>query len=152
MKHSTRYLPVQTTCEINLVNQKGIPGKRVLATSRALYSCCSERYSLLIKRNLKIGVSNNCCSKINFLEIIFMNSEKLICVNRRHTPIRKLYCTLLKRAGYETVDFEEGKPAIEWLSVNPQEHIIWTSSMPDMNGTDLYYQMRQLKFIRQLRL
>jgi len=73
-----------------------------------------------------------------------MNAEKLICVIEDNTPIRKLYCTLLKRAGYETVDFEEGKPAIEWLSTNPARAIIMDILLPDMNGTDLYYQVRQI--------
>ncbi len=74
-----------------------------------------------------------------------MNAEKLICVIEDNTPIRKLYCTLLKRAGYETVDFEEGKPAIEWLSVNSARAIIMDILLPDMNGTDLYYQVRQIE-------
>lgn len=73
-----------------------------------------------------------------------MSNEKLICVIEDNTPIRKLYCTLLKRAGYETMDFEEGKPAIEWLASNPVRAIIMDILLPDMNGTELFHQVRQL--------
>lgn len=77
-----------------------------------------------------------------------MNNEKLICVIEDNTPIRKLYCTLLKRAGYETMDFEEGKPAIEWLATNPVRAIIMDILLPDMNGTELFEQVRLLDLHR----
>ncbi len=66
-----------------------------------------------------------------------MEVNKLICVIEDNTPIRKLFCTLLKKSGYETVDFDDGKSALAYLSASSPKAIIMDILLPDINGTDL---------------
>lgn len=74
-----------------------------------------------------------------------MSSEmKPICVIEDNTPIRRLFCTILKKAGYETVDFADGFSAVEWLKENQISGIIMDILLPDLNGTELISMVRDL--------
>lgn len=71
-----------------------------------------------------------------------MSTEMPICVIEDNTPIRKLFCTILKKAGFSTVDFADGKSALEWLDQNKPLAVIVDILLPDMNGTELHDQFR----------
>ena len=47
-----------------------------------------------------------------------MAETNTICVIEDNISIRKLYRILLKKAGYEVIEFDEGEPALEWLKEN----------------------------------
>lgn len=72
-----------------------------------------------------------------------MNLENCICVIEDNVPIRKLFCTLLKRAGYETMDFDDGTSSSEWLKTNKVKAIIMDILLPDINGTELIKIVRE---------
>ena len=40
--------------------------------------------------------------------------EDTICIIEDNTPIRKLFATLLKKSGYNAIDFASGSSALEW--------------------------------------
>jgi len=67
-----------------------------------------------------------------------------ICVIEDNNPIRRLFCTLLKKNGLETVDFSNGTDAIEWLKNNQPELMIIDILLPDMNGSDILQFARAL--------
>jgi CheY-like chemotaxis protein len=71
--------------------------------------------------------------------------EKLICVIEDNTPIRKLYCTLLKKSGLITVDFGNAATALEWLSTNKPDCIIVDIQLPDKSGTEILKIIRESK-------
>lgn len=67
-----------------------------------------------------------------------------ICVVEDNNSIRKLFCTLLKKAGYQTVDFANGNSALQWLHSNQTQAIILDILLPDLNGTDVLKEIRNL--------
>jgi len=67
-----------------------------------------------------------------------------VCVIEDNTPIRRLFCTILKKAGYETMDFADGMSAIEWLKTNSTSGIIMDILLPDLNGTELISMVRDM--------
>ena len=73
-----------------------------------------------------------------------MSSAQTICVIEDNTPIRRLFCTILKKAGYETVDFSDGYSAIEWIKENKVSGIIMDILLPDLNGTELISMVRDM--------
>ncbi len=70
--------------------------------------------------------------------------ENTICVVEDNLPIRKLFCTLLKKSGYEVSDFGDGKTALEWLKNNRPILLLCDILLPDMNGGEI------MKFVREL--
>ena len=76
-----------------------------------------------------------------------MNSiENPICVIEDNTPIRKLFCTLLKKAGFTTIDFPDGTSSVNWLRSNNHPHaVIVDILLPDINGTEVLKVIRELK-------
>lgn len=68
-----------------------------------------------------------------------------ICVVEDNLPIRKLYCTLLKKYGFQTVDFPDGKQTIDWLKNNEPDCLLVDILLPDMNGTDILHFIRTKK-------
>ncbi len=73
-----------------------------------------------------------------------MDSSKLICVIEDNTPIRKLFCTLLRKSGYNTIDFEDGSSALEWMKDNHPNLILMDILLPDLNGTELIGLVRAI--------
>ncbi len=72
-------------------------------------------------------------------------TDKPICVIEDNKAIRKLFCTLLKKSGYETVDFEFADPAIEWIQTNKPQAMIIDILLPGKkNGTDVLDALRNL--------
>lgn len=67
---------------------------------------------------------------------------KRICVIEDSTPITKLFCTLLRKSGFEAFDFEDGVSSVEWLNGNTADIIIMDILLPDINGTELLKTVR----------
>lgn len=49
--------------------------------------------------------------------------SQLICVIEDNVPIRKLFCTLLKKVS-ETADFGDGTGGLNWLKQNKPDLLI----------------------------
>ena len=72
-------------------------------------------------------------------------SDKPICVIEDNRAIRKLFCTLLKKSGYNTVDFEFADTTIEWLQDNKPQAMIIDILLPGKkSGTDILSALRSL--------
>lgn len=69
--------------------------------------------------------------------------DNTICIIEDNTPIRKLFSTLLKRDGFQVVDFGDGATALAWLNDNMPNVMLCDILLPDMNGSDI------LSFVRQ---
>ncbi|MFC2130085.1 response regulator [Bacteroidota bacterium] len=69
--------------------------------------------------------------------------SKTICVIEDNMPIRKLLTTILKRSGFETIDFGDGTTAIEWLKSNTPYALLVDYVLPDLDGGAI------IEFIRQ---
>ncbi len=67
-----------------------------------------------------------------------------VCVIEDNAPIRKLFCVLLRKSGYETVDFGDGTSACEWLKENKALAVITDILLPDINGSDVLEVIRKL--------
>lgn len=73
-----------------------------------------------------------------------MSSALPICVIEDNTPIRKLFCTILSKSGFATVDFSDGFSAVEWLKENACTGMIMDILLPDLNGTELISMVRDM--------
>ncbi len=73
-----------------------------------------------------------------------ISKEQPICVIEDNTPIRKLFCTLLKKAGYSTSEFADGATACQWLRQNKPLVVITDILLPDQNGTDILSLIRSM--------
>lgn len=71
-----------------------------------------------------------------------MSDNRPVCVIEDNKPIRKLFCTLLKKSGFETVDFGDGNSAMDWLKDNVPYGVLVDILLPDLNGGEI------LEFIR----
>ncbi len=69
--------------------------------------------------------------------------SKTICVIEDNMPIRKLLTTILKRSGFETIDFGDGKTAIEWLKSNTPYALLVDYVLPDLDGGAIIEYIRQ---------
>lgn len=67
-----------------------------------------------------------------------------ICVIEDNIPIRKLYVTLLKKAGFIVFDFGDGMSALNWLKSNSVNGVIMDILLPDINGNDLVKEVKSL--------
>jgi len=67
---------------------------------------------------------------------------KKIVVVEDNTAIRKLFCTILKKQGYEVSDFGDGSSVLSEIpNLNP-DLLILDILLPDINGTDLITKLR----------
>lgn len=73
-----------------------------------------------------------------------MSSALPICVIEDNTPIRKLFCTILSKSGFSTVDFSDGFSAVEYLKENACMGMIMDILLPDLNGTELISMVRDM--------
>ena len=71
--------------------------------------------------------------------------SQTICIIEDSKPIRRLFCTILEKSGFSTVDFEDAKTSIEWIKNNQADLIILDILLPDMNGTELLNQIRKVE-------
>jgi CheY-like chemotaxis protein len=69
---------------------------------------------------------------------------KKICVIEDNLAIRKLFCTILKKDGYELCDFATGKSALNELSTVRPDLIVMDILLPDMNGTELITKVKAI--------
>lgn len=70
------------------------------------------------------------------------NQEAPIAVVEDNTPIRKLFCTILNKAGFKTIEYSDAKSAIEGLKSKEVSTILLDILLPDKNGTDLIEDLR----------
>ncbi len=75
---------------------------------------------------------------------------KNVCIIEDSGTIRKLYCTILNKAGYETKGFEDATSAFNWLQENEPDLIIMDILLPDMNGTELVVKVRELPHLTDI--
>lgn len=75
-------------------------------------------------------------------------SKKIICVVEDNTPIRKLFVTLLKKAGYETQDFPDGGSFLKWIAGNTPDIILLDILLPDANGSEILAQIKNLEHLK----
>ena len=67
-----------------------------------------------------------------------------ICVIEDNLAIRKLFCTLLKKGGYETIDFADGVTTLTELQIVKPNLILMDILLPDINGTELISKVKQI--------
>ncbi len=66
----------------------------------------------------------------------------LICIIEDNVPIRKLFCTLLKKNGIDTADFGDGTSGLNWLNQNTPDLLVVDILLPDMNGSEIMQSVR----------
>lgn len=71
-----------------------------------------------------------------------MDEKKQVCVIEDNHSIRMLYSILLKKGGFDVVEFEEGEAALEWLEQNNPVLVICDDILPDSTGTEILKKFR----------
>ncbi len=69
---------------------------------------------------------------------------KKVCIIEDNTPNRKLFAMLLKKSGYEVVDFENATISLDWLKDNPVDIVLMDILLPDMNGSELLNYVKNM--------
>ena len=70
--------------------------------------------------------------------------EMPVCIVEDNKSNRKLFCIMLNKGGMKTVDFGSGTEAITWIKNNQAVAIILDILLPDMNGTEILKEIRNL--------
>ncbi|MFN5309622.1 MAG: response regulator [Candidatus Kapaibacterium sp.] len=65
-----------------------------------------------------------------------------MCVIEDNLSIRKLYVILIKKAGFDVKEFEEGIAALEWLSHNSPKLVVCDDKLPDTSGLEIIPKIR----------
>ncbi|HRE57163.1 MAG TPA: response regulator [Candidatus Kapabacteria bacterium] len=65
-----------------------------------------------------------------------------MCVIEDNVSIRKLYVILIKKAGFDVIEFEEGIPALDWLSHHSPKLIVCDDKLPDTSGLEIIPKIR----------
>lgn len=71
------------------------------------------------------------------------NNKGIICVIEDNKSIAKLFSTILKKNGYQAIEFQDAKSALDWLGNNVPLCILSDVLLPDMNGTELLIKIRE---------
>lgn len=71
-------------------------------------------------------------------------SDNTICIIEDNLPIRKLFATLLKKAGYQVEEFGSANDGIAWLKNNKPVLLLLDILLPDINGSDAIKIIREL--------
>lgn len=66
----------------------------------------------------------------------------IICLVEDNKSISKLFATILRKNGYETIEFENASSALDWLEQNYPYCILTDVLLPDMNGTEFLAKIR----------
>lgn len=74
-----------------------------------------------------------------------ITKELPICVIEDNAPIRKLFCVLLGKNGYKTVDFGDGLSGCAWIKENKVMAVITDILLPDINGAEVLNSIRSLE-------
>jgi len=69
---------------------------------------------------------------------------KSIVVVEDNAAIRKLFCTLLKKQGYEVTDFGNGESVLKELTNLKPDLMVLDILLPDVNGTELIGKIRAI--------
>jgi CheY-like chemotaxis protein len=69
-------------------------------------------------------------------------SKGMICIVEDNKPIAKLFATVLSKSGFQTVEFDTGQKALEWIENNTPDCVLTDILLPDMNGTELLERIR----------
>ncbi|HAW09264.1 MAG: response regulator [Chloroherpetonaceae bacterium] len=77
-----------------------------------------------------------------------MEKNKTFCVIEDNTPNRKLFAMLIKKSGYNVVDFENAATSLNWLNANYADLIIVDILLPDMNGSELLKEIKQMPHLK----
>lgn len=67
-----------------------------------------------------------------------------LCIIEDNKPIRKLFCTLLQKSGFQVADFPDGTSGMEWLKANRPLAVITDILLPDVNGSEVLALIRTL--------
>lgn len=78
------------------------------------------------------------------------NKEAPIAIVEDNPPIRKLFSTVLQKAGFKTIEFENASTAIEGLKTEEVSTIILDILLPDKNGTELIEDLRAIKNYKEI--
>ena len=70
-------------------------------------------------------------------------AKKILSVDDS-ASVRQMVTFALETAGYETVQAEDGKAALELLKKTPVDMIVTDLNMPNLNGIELIKQVRAL--------
>lgn len=79
-----------------------------------------------------------------------MTDLKKVCIIEDNFPIRKLFTNLLKKNGFEVVDYENAKDGIEWLKLNKPDIIILDILLPELSGLDAIKIIREIPEYKQM--
>lgn len=71
-----------------------------------------------------------------------MAESNVVCVIEDNLSIRMLYAILLKKGGFEVVEFEEAEPALEWLQSNSPILVVCDDILPDATGIEILKRFR----------
>lgn len=77
-----------------------------------------------------------------------MEKNKTISIIEDNAANRKLFSMLLKKSGYNVVDFGNAADALEWLNSNDADLIILDILLPDMNGSDVLMSIKQIPHLQ----
>ena len=75
---------------------------------------------------------------------------KKICVIEDNMAIRKLFCTILKKDGYELYDFANGESALKELHAIKPDLIVMDILLPDVNGTELIARVKAIDGLSEI--
>ncbi len=70
--------------------------------------------------------------------------QQLICVIEDNNSVRKLYYTLLQKSNFTIIEFEDGNPAVEWLTTHKPLAVICDDLLPDTNGKEIITAIRKM--------
>lgn len=79
-----------------------------------------------------------------------MSDIKTVCVIEDNLPIRKLFTTLLKKNGFNVIDFDNAKPGIDWLKNNKPDIILLDILLPELSGLDAIKIIREMQGFENL--
>jgi two-component system chemotaxis response regulator CheY len=68
-------------------------------------------------------------------------AKKILAVDDSKT-MREMVCFTLKQAGFQVIDAEDGKQALEKIKGEKVDAVITDLNMPNMNGFDLIRALR----------
>ncbi len=72
------------------------------------------------------------------------NLKGIVCIIEDNKPISKLFATVLAKSGFQTIEFENGKKALEWIRNNTPACVLTDILLPDINGVELLELIRVL--------
>jgi len=81
-----------------------------------------------------------------------MKKNKTFCVIEDNSLNRKLFSMLIKRSGYDIVDFGNANDALQWLKDNYVDLIILDILLPDMNGSEVLSNIRQFSHLQNTKV